>query len=206
MLVVSVIALLGPSRARADEVAPAAPASPAIDKPAEPAKPSPIAQREPYYPVAITISPLSFFQTRFSANAEVMLARHHGLSFSGFVQLYDRDFFLVKQASTAFGGEAGYHYYTGTRGADGFWFGPSVLFGRENVRREDFELIESSGVVALGGAFDLGGQLVHRGGFTIGCGAGLGYLASLAGRGEIADAIRADRLMLRINFQLGWSF
>ncbi|MEA2749518.1 MAG: hypothetical protein QOI41_3661, partial [Myxococcales bacterium] len=79
---------------------------------------------------------------------------------------------------TGFGGELGYRFYTGERGMNGFYIGPSVLFASWSQSLPDgvpANTPKPDGFTAIGGALDLGGQAVIGPGVIVGGGFGLQY-------------------------------
>src|SRR4051812_15023749 len=88
-------------------------------------------------PVAVTVNPAALLIGRYGGNVEVVFARHHALVASGYAQAYTltlarnmvppeaRDH--LRDAPLTAGGEIGYRLYSGSRGADGLFVGPSFL-------------------------------------------------------------------------------
>jgi hypothetical protein len=163
--------------------------------------------KDRFRPVALTLNPLSLlFLQRIGLNVEWLPTTHHAIAFNPSFQFGDNS---VEQVARhrVFSGELGYHYYLGSKGADGIWFGPSVLAHREEAEGAASAPLNRSGTVhALGGAFDVGGQVIVDGGFTIGAGVGLMYLASLDGPGPEVRAVPTDKLTGRLLCTLGFSF
>ena len=111
---------------------------------------------------------------RYSISGEYMLARHHAVTLSPFftstsVKVNDKEIGSL----SGFGGELGYRFYTGSRGANGFFVGPSVLFASYNS--ESVVGNTSQSFTAMGGALDIGGQFLIGPGVVIGFGGGLQY-------------------------------
>jgi len=156
-------------------------------------------------PLAVTVNPLSLLLGRLSGNIELRLAAHHALVVSPNVLVAQVDrgtlgglvsqaYGFVTQASSSVGLEVGYHYWWRRRAAlSGPFFGPSILFGSttqasvgDPTHAQEY----------WGAAFDLGLQEVLAGGFTIGGGAGAGFV-------RMADA---TAVFPRFLLQAGWSF
>jgi hypothetical protein len=79
---------------------------------------------------------------------------------------------------TGFGGELGYRFYTGSKGANGFYVGPSVLFASYSTSTPDGSSAGSSSsnsFTSVGGAIDIGGQAIIGPGVIVGGGFGLQY-------------------------------
>ena len=103
-----------------------------------------------------------------------MLARHHAVTLSPFftstsIKANDKEIGSL----SGFGGELGYRFYTGSKGANGFFVGPSVLFAKYSS--DSVVGNKSQGFTAMGGALDLGGQFIIGPGVVIGFGGGLQY-------------------------------
>jgi hypothetical protein len=170
----------------------------------------PTQESERFRPFALTANPLSLLLQKFGANVEWLPARHHALVLSPSFQLGTLETPVLDTRHRILTVEAGYHYYSGRRGADGFYFGPSFVLSRESVEVEASTLDDLSIVstrLALGGAFDVGGQFVASKGFTVGGGAGLMYLFGLGGPGtRVADGVHRDTVLPRLLFTIGYSF
>ncbi|HKO50379.1 MAG TPA: hypothetical protein VJV79_21800 [Polyangiaceae bacterium] len=138
----------------------------------------PIAAPEPEFkPFAIIANPLALLMGRYSLQGEYMPAMHHAITLNPF---YNHTPVKVTDVSTGaeydagslngFGAELGYKFYTGKKGANGFFVGPSILFGSYSnsmTGRPD------TSFTSVGGALDIGGQAIIGGGFVIGGGFGL---------------------------------
>ncbi|MGZ3418345.1 MAG: hypothetical protein ACXWUG_13080 [Polyangiales bacterium] len=126
----------------------------------------------------VTANPLSFGIGRYGADLQWLPLQHHAIvlnpffssttahvesSANGVTASYDEKF-------SGFGGELGYRFYTGERGANGFFIGPSLLLGTYTAKAGN---ADSVAFTSVGYAVDIGGQHVFSNGFTIGGGFGL---------------------------------
>lgn len=157
--------------------------------------------------VSITANPLSILVGRYSFNVEYMLEKHHGL-------IVVPSFWSLKSSTgdievkyNYVGGELGYHYYTGERGANGFFIGPSAVFMSMSTSASGGGSSASGSATVYGGAIDLGGQHVARNGFTVGGGFGLMYVkASSKIDGSSEPSIKVEGVLPRLLFTMGYSF
>lgn len=183
----------------------------------------------------VTLNPLAAAVARFGGNVEISPGPHHALVGSGYVQTFPawmiRDLTGIEEldgrTTAAFGGEFGYRYYTGRRGSDGFFVGPSAIVmplayprleagtvgrlvmapNRDGAAQVMRGAVELEPFYAFGAALDVGVQKVMRSGFTIGGGLGVGY---------ITYDVPADSLPIpskykmnvvpRVLFAAGWAF
>ena len=157
--------------------------------------------------VSLTLNPLSLLLSRVGINGEYMLTQHHGLSLNPFYQ----SFTIFYTEFSNFGGELGYRYYTGTRGANGFFLGPFVTmisaFTKTVVGSIRSSPLTDESTLIYGLGLDLGGQHVFEGGFTIGGGLGFEYLASkTTSTLASSSTFTAKGIAPRFLFTLGWSF
>jgi hypothetical protein len=159
---------------------------------------------------ALTLNPLSFILTRIGINFEYMLAKHHGLIVNPFFQGFSVGDDANKTSYTNFGGELGYRFYTGSRGANGFFVGPFVTFISSNASTtatvNGNSTTADSSLSIYGGGVDLGGQHVFRNGFTIGGGAGVEYLKASATAANESSTFKVEGVLPRFLFTVGYSF
>lgn len=157
--------------AGAPAAAPAAPGAPAPAMPRESDE-----EERPMKKLGLELNPLGFAIGRYSLNVEYMLARHHALILTPF---FDSTAIKVNDINvgslTGFGGELGYRFYTGDRGMNGFFIGPSVLFASWSQSSDLPGAKAGDSFTAIGGALDLGGQAVIGPGVIVGAGFGLQY-------------------------------
>ena len=173
-------------------------------------------QREDLKHFALTLNPLSLILTRVGLNVEYMLARHHGIMLNPFFQSISSDDNQITTKYTNIGGELAYHFYTGNRGANGFFVGPFVTFISQSATTTGTvgggSVSADGSATILGGGLDLGGQHVFRNGFTIGAGGGAMYLKQSAeatatnGKQTASGFARFDGVFPRFLFTIGWSF
>jgi len=190
--------------ARADEGAPSA--STQTDK-----KPATGDEEDEFKHVALTANPLSFALLRFGANVEYLPVKHHALTLNPYFQSISTEIGSVKSSYTNFGGELGYRFYSGNRGANGFFAGPAFIFQMNNATVEATGLAGQGGTSAsssftnYGVALDIGGQHIWRNGITLGAGAGVMYLAS-SEKPETSGLVRFEGVAPRFLLTLGYSF
>jgi hypothetical protein len=163
--------------ARADEeteaAAPAAAPAPAAPAAAQPA-PAAGEDAEMRH-VAITGYPLSLIIGRYSVQVDYLPAMHHAITLNPSYTSVDGG--TLNGASlgkfTGFGSELGYRFYTGQKGPNGFFVGPSFLFASYKQSGGIFCTTPScsTSFTSYGFALDFGGQAVIDG-FVIGGGAG----------------------------------
>jgi hypothetical protein len=149
---------------------------------AAPGAPAPALPKEsddderPMKKLGLELNPLGFAIGRYSINVEYMLARHHALILTPF---FDSTTVTVNSVDVGslkgFGGELGYRFYTGDRGMNGFYIGPSVLFASWSQSSNLPNVPNGDSFTAIGGALDLGGQAVIGPGVIVGGGFGLQY-------------------------------
>ena len=120
----------------------------------------------------------------------------------------DSPFASSKTTYESFGGELGYHFYSGSRGANGFFAGPSFVFTRTTMSHEcsspGCSSQPDSGLITYGIAFDVGGQYLFSNGVTLGAGGGLMYLKS-SETAEGGTALKFQGTLPRLLFTLGYS-
>jgi hypothetical protein len=168
--------------------------------------------REELKHFALTLNPLSLILTRIGINVEYMLARHHGIMVNPFFQSISADSNQFTTKYTNIGGELAYHFYTGNRGANGFFVGPFVTFISQSVTSTGGGVSAEGSATIFGGGLDLGGQHVFRNGFTIGAGGGVMYLKqsaeATATNGTLTSSgfAKFDGVFPRFLFTIGWSF
>lgn len=157
----------------------------------------------------LTANPLSIVLGRYSINFEYMLARHHGLIAVPSAWFMSAESGDTKWSFRYLGGELGYHFYSGDRGANGFFVGPSLIYMNLNTSVTGGSDADSSASSSTYGvAVDVGGQHVARNGFTIGGGFGVAYIktSSSASSGDAKPTVTVSGTMPRFLFTIGYSF
>jgi hypothetical protein len=118
----------------------------------------------------------------------------------------------LKTSYTNYGAELGYHFYTGSRGANGFFVGPSLVFMQSNASTKSSVAGQTNeaknSTLVYGAALDIGGQHVTKGGFTIGAGVGVMYLtaSSSSSANQTSSTIKVSGVLPRFLFTVGYSF
>ena len=133
----------------------------------------------------MTLNPRALAAGRYGANAELLVAPHHALTASGFVQTFPRGITKLAAPSIqsegpppAFGGELGYRFYTRGEAPAGLFLGPSFVAMPLAYPQVGSDLEPRlAPVMAYGAALDIGAQLVTSSGFTVGGGLGVMALA-----------------------------
>jgi hypothetical protein len=141
-------------------------------------KPQPKDDAEDIKHISLELNPLGVAIGRYSIQGEYMLAKHHAVTLNPFFNHTPVTYTVNGKdidggSLNGFGGEAGYRFYTGSRGANGFFVGPSFLFGAYSADAPGGA--QSTSFTSVGGALDLGGQAIIGPGVVIGAGAGLQY-------------------------------
>lgn len=199
------------SSADATTTAPAASAAPAQDK--DKAKPQD-GDEEDLKHVAITVNPLSLILMRIGANVEYMFVKHHGVSLNPYFQSISAEASAgsttSKSTYTTFGAELGYRFYTGSRGANGFFLGPAVFLqhtsGEATASAAGSSASANSSMTVYGGILDIGGQHVTKGGFTIGAGVGVMYLVASGTPGATSSTVKFEGVLPRFLLTAGYAF
>lgn len=130
-----------------------------------------------FKPVAVQGNPLSFIIGRYSLDLEYLPAPHHALHATPYY-LYALP--GTDDQLTGFGAEVGYRFYTGEHGPHGFFAGASFLaatleYIHGNPKNVPWDTANDTQYVSLGGALDVGYQVIALGNFCAGAGAGLEY-------------------------------
>ncbi len=193
------LSLFAPSTARAEE-----PSAPKKDSPPDDFK-----------HVSVTANPLSLLLRRVGLNIEYLPVPHHGVMinpyFASGTASDDSSGTKVETKAKGFGGELAYRFYSGSEGANGFFIGPGIILARSQLHstRTAANGASSSADVSVfsyGGFIDVGGQLVTRGGFTLGAGTGIGYVFSDVSNVATSRSVKVSGVLPRVLFTLGYSF
>jgi hypothetical protein len=162
--------------------------------------------------VALTLNPIAPLIGRWGANVEIVPVVHHGIVLSG--SYVTRADCCTSTPSDTAGpspgaspvlrggsGEIGYRYYTSRRGPAGLFFGPSFVAGGLGIGNQ-------GSLSLVGGAFDVGGQLMFHG-FVFG--AGLGVQALHASRvvtktdDPLTDVLTQSMISPRVLATIGYA-
>jgi hypothetical protein len=128
--------------------------------------------------LAVQGNPLDLAIGRYSADLEYLPDTHHTLHFTPFA------YYALPGASdqlTGFGGELGYRWYSGTHGAHGFFIGGSFIAAELEYTHKTsapgaLDTPDDTQFTELGGAVDVGYQVIVLGNLATGVGAGAQYL------------------------------
>jgi len=135
---------------------------------------------KPFKSFAVELNPLAAAIGRYSLQAEWLPAEHHAIVVNPHFDHVSADVsqslngtsLSYSESFTGFGGELGYRFYTGSKGANGFFAGPSIVVAKYSTSIGDQS---GSSFTSVGGAFDVGGQWIIGPGVVVGFGAGLQY-------------------------------
>jgi len=133
----------------------------------------------PYRPFAIEYDPLGLFiGGRVSFNLEWVPVTHHAIEVSPHIVHTTSDVAISgstteSQAFTGVGTEIGYRYYTGHRGANGVFVGPSLIVGAYNAGLP----ASNQAFTDVGVAADVGLQEIFWDHLVVGGGVGIEYLS-----------------------------
>jgi hypothetical protein len=160
----------------------------------------------------VTANPLSLVVRRIGINLEYVPVMHHAIVLSPFGQFASVDGDNQRASYTNYGVELGYHWYSGTHGANGFFAGPSLLYMMSDVTVDS----SSGGATtqarlsyrSYGGALDVGGQHIFKNGITLGGGVGVMYVTQTATASLSATSatVKMDGVVPRLLFTAGYSF
>jgi hypothetical protein len=191
--------------------------APASATPPTPSTPAPAAEKpkkeedeEELKHLTLTANPLSLILGRIGINVEYLPIKHHAIVLNPYFQSISAGTDQDKTTYTNFGGELGYHFYTGERGANGFFVGPSLLYMRANASSTSnvagVSSSASSNMDVYGAALDIGGQHITKGGFTIGGGAGVMYLTASSSSTATSSTFKVSGVLPRFLLTIGYSF
>jgi hypothetical protein len=165
----------------------------------------------PYSPFAIEVNPLGLVVGgRWSAQVEWAPVTHHVILASPHFIHTSQDVAInpdvrESQTYTGVGGELGYRYYTGHRGMNGVFIGPSLIGGVYNASLPaGSQAFTNYGIAADVGLKGLVGDHVALGG-----GVGIEYLHVSHEFGDLptgAAAIASTGFKPRLIFEAGYAF
>jgi hypothetical protein len=123
---------------------------------------------------------------RFSINGEWAPVAHHALVVSPHfihttANIATAPRMTASETFTGVGSEIGYRYYTGHRGMNGVFFGPSLILGVYNAALPG----GNQAFTTAGLAADVGVQEILSDHFVLGAGVGLQYLSSSHDFGDL---------------------
>ncbi len=165
----------------------------------------------PYSPFTLSWSPLGLIVGgRVSIQGEWVPTTHHVILLSPHFVHTSQDVATstdttVSQTFTGVGAELGYRYYTGHRGTNGVFIGPSVIGGVYNGSLPN----DSHVFTDIGGALDVGFKGIIANHLAIGGGVGIEYLHVSHDFGDLSTApaaIAASGVKPRLLFELGYGF
>lgn len=173
--------------AHAQDNAPGA-APPAITQaPATRERPNVEDTDDDYKHFTVGLNPLGVAIGRYSLQGEYLPAKHHAITLNPFfahapvtVTVNGQD--VDAGSLNGFGGELGYRFYTGSKGSNGFFIGPSFLFASYSQSAPSGTNTgassSSDSFTSVGGALDIGGQAIIGPGIVVGGGFGLQYTST----------------------------
>jgi hypothetical protein len=149
----------------------------------------------------------AIINAHFAIEGQFVPWMHHAIRLAPFCALGDTHLWFVTEAADdrielSCGAEIGYRYYTGERGANGFFVGPSLILAHTHIEAGTDSANTPVGPVDYvygGPALDVGVQGITEQGFTVGGGAG----AALLRHFESGSHFRVDS---RIFVNVGYSF
>jgi hypothetical protein len=165
----------------------------------------------PYAPFAIEVNPLGLIVGgRWSATAEWAPVTHHVILASPHFIHTSQDVAInpdvrESQTFTGVGGELGYRYYTGHRGMNGVFIGPSLIGGVYNASLPGGDQAFTN----YGIAADVGLKGLVADHLALGGGIGLEYLHVSHEFGDVptgAAAIASTGFKPRLIFEAGYAF
>ncbi|HET7543651.1 MAG TPA: hypothetical protein VFK05_27450 [Polyangiaceae bacterium] len=165
------------------------------------------------HPFTLLFNPIGLFVGRYSIQAEYQPVLHHAITLNPF---YDHTSVKVTTngveediGSVSGGGaELGYRYYTGRKGPNGFFVGPSFLFAAYTQTQTG---VPDLSFTSFGAAVDVGGQAVIGSGFVIGGGFGMQWTKNSKDINTdnynfTSALIAGDGVRPRFLFSLGYAF
>ncbi len=164
-----------------------------------------------YRPFALEWNPLGLIiGGRVCIQAEWAPVTHHVILFNPFFVHTTADVntgadTTAHQAFTGGGAELGYRYYTGHRGMNGFFIGPSFIAGAYNAALQD----SSETFTTFGVALDVGVQAIVANHLVLGGGVGIEYLNVSHDFGDLPTApsqIAITGVKPRLLFSAGYGF
>jgi len=171
--------------------------------------------------VTVMLNPLAFAIGRFGVDGELLVASHHAVHASAYLQTFPRAMLemllpsaeLGEGPASLLGGEIGYRFYARPESASGLFVGPSLIAMPLAYPRVTEQLrAEVVSFHAYGAALDLGAQVVTDSGFTFGGGIGVMALAYTPPAsitpppGANVPTYPEPHVLPRLLLAAGWSF
>jgi hypothetical protein len=171
---------------------------------------------------ALTANPLNFTIGRYGLNFEYQPTLHHGVIVSPHYDhvsadidgsTIDENGNLVSarwnNSFSGFGAEIGYRFYSGSKGFNGFFAGPSLLLATYSSSGDLLGNNVSTSFTSIGWAWEVGGQAQLGGGFIIGGGGGMQYTKVSKDMGDLpfsAAVIAGGGWRPRVLLNIGYAF
>jgi hypothetical protein len=167
--------------------------------------------------ISLELNPLGALIGRYSVQVEWLPAMHHALVLNPHFDHVTADVgsgsAQYSEAFTGFAGELGYRFYTGSKGPNGLFVGPSFLAGTYstsvNSTAGGSTASASTSFQSFGGALDIGGQAVIGPGIVVGGGFGLQYTSVNASFNDLpltASIIAGGGVRPRFLLSAGYAF
>lgn len=165
----------------------------------------------PYRTWSAEMNPLSLLGGQLSFTGEYAAAPHHVVTVSPKFIRTSADIAMGDNTfrTQSFSGgavEAGYRYYTGRRGMEGLFVGPSLILGVFNASLVN---AENQAFTNVGLAVDAGVQTILFDHLTLGAGAGIAYVNVSHNFGDLPmapSAIAATGFKPRLLAAAGYAF
>ncbi len=166
--------------------------------------------------IGLELNPLAATIGRYSVQVEWMPLLHHAIVLNPHFDHVSADVTsgagTYSEGFTGFGGELGYRFYTGQKGLNGFFVGPSFLFGTYSASADvsgPGVSSNSTSFTTVGAALDVGGQAVIGPGILIGGGFGLQYTKASSDFGDLpltASILAGGGVRPRFLLSAGYAF
>jgi opacity protein-like surface antigen len=165
----------------------------------------------PYRSKQIALNPLALYAGRISLDLVWLPVVHNAIVVAPHFQsitneVKTNETTLDQQRFTGFGTEVGYRYYTGERGMDGFFAGPSFIVGAYNAKLPSQD---NQSFTKIGLAMDAGAQTFLMDNLTVGAGLGVQYTkvsTDFGSQGLQAGTIAEGGLQPRFLASAGYAF
>jgi hypothetical protein len=166
---------------------------------------------------SVELNPLAATIGRYSVQVEWLPAAHHAVVLNPHFDHVSADVtssgggatLKYSENFTGFGSELGYRFYTGEKGPNGFYVGPSFLFGTYSAGVDGAPSGSSVSFTSFGAALDIGGQAVIGPGIVVGGGFGLQYTSINKDFGDLpltAAVLAGGGVRPRFLMSVGYAF